>query len=140
MLKEVIQTIQARNWALANCNAFSNPYIYINVSDWSDNYVFLVNDVPQRYHLVELPRWFSRVDVIEDIKYVIFDKDVQDTKPQNLYLHQFNDQYMIYYCLYDEECNRALDSCVMFNKTNGEVFGIGYAPGRCPDKIEQFEV
>lgn len=145
MCKELIQTIKARNWALSSFNYLKNPCVHINVSGWSNDNIFILNEVPQRYCLVDLPRWFSRVETVNEIQYVIYDKDLYDyvndcyIEPQNLYIHRFENGDQIYYSLYDEQGKRVSEQClILFDKSEAQ--NVGYAPGRCPDKIEQIEV
>lgn len=145
MCKELVQTIKARNWALATFNFFNNPCIHINVNGWSNDDIFILDEVPQRYHFVELPLWFSRVDTENDIKYVIYDKDLYDfdkdceLEPQNLYIHRFEDGEQIYYGVYYENGKRVSEQClILFQRSEGE--NVGCAEGRCPETIEQIEV
>jgi hypothetical protein len=142
MLKELVQIVKARNWALASFNSLRNPHIHINVSDYPEEYAVILNDVPQSYHNVTIPTWFSRVDTINDMNYVIYDKDIVDgdIEPQNLYIYQFKHNDQIYYGLYDEHGKRVSDRCLILFDRNMTYENQGYAPGRCPDVIEQIEV
>lgn len=145
MCKELIQTIKARNWALASFGLFKNPHIHINVTGWPNDYVFILNEVPQRCHLVEISSWFSRVDTINEIQYVIYDKDVYDydndcyIEPQNLYIHRFEDEDKIFYGLYDEEGKRVSEQCLLLSDKS-DAMDYSDAEGKCPDRIEQIEV
>lgn len=143
MSKELVQIVKARNWALASFNSLTtNPHIHINVSEYPEEYTIILEDVPQSYYLVKLPRWFSRVYTINDMKYIVYDKDLpdEDIKPQNLFIYRFEEDGQIYYGLYDEQGKRVSDKCLILYNSDVSCANHGYAPGRCPDVIEQIEV
>lgn len=148
MSKELVRIVKARNWALASFNnIFKNPFIHINVSDYPEEYAIILQDVPQHYNCVKIPRWYSNIEVIDDMKYVIYDKDVvdddndnDDVEQNNLYLYNFQDKDQIYYGVYNEEGKRVSDKCLILHDKDVSSIYHGYAPGRCPDVIEKIEL
>ena len=135
---------QARSWAMSVLNSFVDVRIVLDASDvdktgrW-----FLVQDIPQRHGGVQLSNWDAMQQKEEE--HLL---EFSNRKRMNLnfncttvhiraFVQTFTESSSMYVGLYDETGARFIDAClVVWNRTHPEVTNQGYAPGRCPDRID----
>lgn len=126
----------ARKWALHEIE-FSingNVHLYMNVKDIPQDYLFFLKEVPRRWGFCKLENWWEK----EEGDCIIFNRDVSGPII-NAHIQIFEHKDSAYAALYDDNGKRMTDHClVIWDKSKPDVNNPGYAPGRCPDTIDNF--
>lgn len=131
----------SRAWALATAGRLHNANecgvrVHLRVGDNAPLARYILSDVPQSYGLHPIDsEWMVTSSVNGDIVYCLGPKE-----KQNVHIRIFEDRGLnnTYAGLYDDDGRRWTDTCLIFWNTdqNPGPTNIGYAPGRCPDKVD----
>ena len=129
---------QARTWAMYVLKSNVNTRLILDVTDRHKTSIwFLAHDIPQEHGGVKLGPWYGicKENVIEYMN--------GDNATDTLHIRAFTVSSFpssLYISLYNTTTNaRFAPMClIIWDRAHPEVTNQGYAPGRCPDHVVNY--